>query len=59
MINLKFNGHPPPETRMGMGQVDDILVLIGLIAPALTAYTSVPWIFQIPIIASIPFRTGL
>ncbi|KZP11324.1 hypothetical protein FIBSPDRAFT_187126 [Athelia psychrophila] len=54
MRKLTFNDHPPPETRMIMGQVGGILVPIGLSALAFAAYTSVPWIFQIPIIASIP-----
>ncbi|KZP27249.1 hypothetical protein FIBSPDRAFT_948858 [Athelia psychrophila] len=58
MRKLKFNGHPPPETRMGMGQVGGVLVLIELFALAFTAYTSAPWILRIPIIASIPFGTG-
>ncbi|KZP23189.1 hypothetical protein FIBSPDRAFT_463571 [Athelia psychrophila] len=56
---LKLNGHPPPETRMCMGQVGGILLPIVLFALACTAYMSVPWIFQIPIIAPIPFGTGL
>ncbi|KZP23198.1 hypothetical protein FIBSPDRAFT_1043119 [Athelia psychrophila] len=48
---FKLNGHPPPETRMCMDQVGGILVPTGLF---FTAYTFVPWIFQILIVASIP-----
>ncbi|KZP15705.1 hypothetical protein FIBSPDRAFT_76288 [Athelia psychrophila] len=41
---LKSNGRPPPETQLYMGQVDGILVPIGLFAFAFTTYASVPWI---------------
>ncbi|KZP06313.1 hypothetical protein FIBSPDRAFT_902889 [Athelia psychrophila] len=44
---------------MCMGQVGGILVPVGLFALAFAAYTSVPWIFQIPTIASIPTRDCL
>ncbi|KZP19408.1 MFS general substrate transporter [Athelia psychrophila] len=54
---LKFDGRPPPETRLYMGQVGGILVPIGLFALAFTTYASVPWI--VPIIASIPFGAGM
>ncbi|KZP20629.1 MFS general substrate transporter [Athelia psychrophila] len=54
---LRFKGHPPPETRLYMGQVGGILVPIGLFWLAFTTYASVPWI--VPIIASIPFGAGV
>ncbi|KZP29647.1 MFS general substrate transporter [Athelia psychrophila] len=53
----KYNGHPPPETRLYMGQVGGILVPIGLVWLAFTTYARVPWI--VPIIASVPFGMGI
>ncbi|KZP22408.1 MFS general substrate transporter [Athelia psychrophila] len=43
---LRFKGHPPPETRLYMGQVGGILVPIGLFWLAFTTYASVPWIIR-------------
>ncbi|KXN89076.1 putative drug/proton antiporter YHK8 [Leucoagaricus sp. SymC.cos] len=50
-------GQLPPETRLYMGQVGAICVPVGLFWLAFTTYPSVPWI--VPIIASIPFGTGI
>ncbi|KZP11337.1 hypothetical protein FIBSPDRAFT_871452, partial [Athelia psychrophila] len=41
---LKFNGRPPPEAQLYMGQVGRILVPIGLFTLPFTTYASVPWI---------------
>jgi len=54
---LKYNGKPPPETRLVMGQVGGILAPLGLFWLAFTTYPAVPWI--VPIIASIPFGAGV
>ncbi|KAG1727260.1 major facilitator superfamily domain-containing protein [Suillus paluster] len=53
----KFDGDPPPETRLIMGQVGAILVPIGLFCLAFTTYPQVHWIA--PIIASVPFGSGV
>ncbi|PCH41178.1 MFS general substrate transporter [Wolfiporia cocos MD-104 SS10] len=53
----KYNGKPPPETRLVMGQVGGILAPIGLFWLAFTTYPAVPWI--VPIIASVPFGAGV
>lgn len=52
----KYDGHPPPESRLYMGMVGAILVPIGLFWLAFTTYSSVHWI--VPIIACIPFAMG-
>lgn len=56
-VREKHNGHPPPEAGLIMGQVGGLLALLGLFWLAFTTYASVPWI--VPIIASIPFGTGI
>ncbi|KAG1861380.1 major facilitator superfamily domain-containing protein [Suillus tomentosus] len=53
----KYNGDPPPEMRLIMGQVGAILVPVGLFWLALTTYPQVHWIA--PIIASVPFGSGI
>ncbi|KAG2111482.1 major facilitator superfamily domain-containing protein [Suillus clintonianus] len=53
----KYNGDPPPETRLIMGQVGGILVPVGLFCLAFTTYPQVHWIA--PIIASVPFGSGI
>ncbi|KAF8547289.1 MFS general substrate transporter [Imleria badia] len=53
----KYDGHPPPEVRLIMGQVGGILVPIGLFWLAFTTYRNVQWIA--PIIASVPFGAGI
>ena len=50
-------GDIPPEARLIMGEVGAVLVALGLFWLAFTTYVSVPWI--VPIIASIPFGTGV
>ncbi|KIM74731.1 hypothetical protein PILCRDRAFT_827934 [Piloderma croceum F 1598] len=55
--SLKFNGKPPPEIRLYMGQLGGILVPIGLFWLAFTSYPHIHWI--VPIIASIPFGAGV
>jgi hypothetical protein len=72
--SLKFNGKPPPEIRLYMGQLGGILVPIGtqdrcawfsIFINTITglfwlAFTSYPHIHWIvPIIASIPFGAGV
>ncbi|KZT01401.1 MFS general substrate transporter [Laetiporus sulphureus 93-53] len=53
----KYDGNPPPETRLVIGQVGGILAPIGLFWLAFTTYRGVPWI--VPIIASVPFGAGI
>ncbi|KAF9494684.1 MFS general substrate transporter [Pleurotus eryngii] len=53
----KFEGSPPPETRLFMGQVGAILVPVGLYWLAFTTYPHVHW--MVPIIASVPFGSGI
>ncbi|PSR79627.1 hypothetical protein PHLCEN_2v6928 [Hermanssonia centrifuga] len=53
----KFNGSPPPETRLVPGQVGAVLMPISLFWLAFTTYPHVHWI--VPIIASVPFGTGI
>lgn len=53
----KYNGSPPPETRLVMGQLGAVLVPISLFWLAFTTYKQVHWIA--PIIASIPFGSGV
>ncbi|KIJ64167.1 hypothetical protein HYDPIDRAFT_175592 [Hydnomerulius pinastri MD-312] len=53
----KFNGNPPPEVRLIMGQVGAVLIPISLFWLAFTTYPHVHWIA--PIIASIPFGSGI
>ncbi|KAH7882587.1 major facilitator superfamily domain-containing protein [Phlebopus sp. FC_14] len=53
----KFDGNPPPEVRLIMGQVGGVLVPISLFWLAFTTYSHVHWIA--PIIASAPFGTGI
>ncbi|OSX60466.1 hypothetical protein POSPLADRAFT_1075116 [Postia placenta MAD-698-R-SB12] len=53
----KYNGEPPPETRLVMGQVGGVLAPVGLFWLAFTTYPAVPWI--VPIIASVPFGAGV
>jgi len=53
----RYNGSPPPETRLVMGQVGGVLAPLGLFWLAFTTYKSVPWI--VPIIASAPFGAGV
>ncbi|KAJ8593269.1 MFS general substrate transporter [Rhizopogon salebrosus TDB-379] len=55
--SAKYNGDPPPETRLIMGQLGAILVPIGLFGLAFTTYPQVHWI--VPIIASIFFGSGI
>jgi len=55
--SLKFNGKPPPEIRLYMGQLGGILVPIGLFWLAFTSYPHIHWI--VPIIGSIPFGSGV
>ncbi|OBZ71923.1 putative drug/proton antiporter YHK8 [Grifola frondosa] len=52
-----YDGHPPPEVRLVMGQVGGILAPIGLFWLAFTTYKQVHWIA--PIIASVPFGAGV
>ncbi|KAF8550116.1 MFS general substrate transporter [Imleria badia] len=53
----KYDGNPPPEVLLIMGQVGGILVPIGLFWLAFTTYPQVHWIA--PIIASVPFGSGI
>lgn len=53
----KYDGDPPPEMRLIMGQVGGILVPVGLFWLAFTTYPQVHWIA--PIIASVPFGSGI
>ncbi|KAF4588404.1 hypothetical protein EYR40_009954 [Pleurotus pulmonarius] len=53
----KFEGSPPPETRLIMGQVGAILVPVGLYWLAFTTYPRVHW--MVPIVASVPFGSGI
>ncbi|KAG2151542.1 major facilitator superfamily domain-containing protein [Suillus clintonianus] len=53
----KYNGDPPPETRLIMGQVGGILVPVGLFCLAFTTYPQVHWIA--PIIVSVLFGSGI
>jgi len=56
--DAKLNGGIAlPESRLYMGEIGAILVPLSLFWLSFTTYTSVPWI--VPIIASIPFGTGL
>ncbi|KIK64384.1 hypothetical protein GYMLUDRAFT_161095 [Collybiopsis luxurians FD-317 M1] len=56
--DAKLNGGmAPPESRLYMGEIGAILVPLSLFWLSFTTYASVPWI--VPIIASIPFGTGL
>ncbi|KAF5392197.1 hypothetical protein D9757_001521 [Collybiopsis confluens] len=50
-------GSAPPESRLYMGEIGAVLVPLSLFWLSFTTYASVPWI--VPIIASIPFGTGL
>ncbi|KAJ8463171.1 hypothetical protein ONZ45_g17678 [Pleurotus djamor] len=52
-----FDGNPPPEVRLIMGQVGAVLVPVGLYWLAFTTYPSIHWI--VPIIASVPFGSGI
>ncbi|KAI9457362.1 major facilitator superfamily domain-containing protein [Boletus coccyginus] len=54
---IRYDGNPPPEVRLIMGQVGAILVPIGLFWLAFTTYPQVHWIA--PIIASVPFGSGI
>ncbi|KAF9219406.1 MFS general substrate transporter [Gyrodon lividus] len=54
---VKFNGDPPPEVRLIMGQVGAVLAPISLFWLAFTTYPQVHWIA--PVIASIPFGSGV
>ncbi|KAJ3797237.1 MFS general substrate transporter [Lentinula aff. detonsa] len=53
----KNGGICPPEARLFAGEVGGVLIPISLYWLAFTTYPSVPWI--VPIIASIPFGTGI
>ncbi|KAH9947262.1 MFS general substrate transporter [Amylocystis lapponica] len=53
----KYNGSPPPETRLVMGKFGAVIVPLSLYWLAFTTYKHVHWIA--PIIASIPFGTGV
>lgn len=53
----KYNGNPPPEVRLVIGQVGAVLMPISLFWFAFTTYPHVHWI--VPIIASVPFGTGI
>ncbi|OCH93586.1 MFS general substrate transporter [Obba rivulosa] len=53
----KYNGNPPPEVLLVMGQVGGVLAPLGLFWLAFTTYKSVHWI--VPIIASAPFGAGV
>ncbi|KAF7421327.1 hypothetical protein PC9H_011849 [Pleurotus ostreatus] len=55
--SLIYDGNPPPEARLIMGQVGAILVPISLYWLAFTTYSHVHWIA--PIIASVPFGSGI
>ncbi|KAN0080431.1 Major facilitator superfamily domain containing protein [Tylopilus felleus] len=55
--SIKYDGNPPPEVRLIMGQVGAVLVPIGLFWLAFTTYPQVHWIA--PIIASVPFGSGV
>ncbi|KAL4256932.1 MFS transporter superfamily protein [Pleurotus pulmonarius] len=57
LVRSKYDGIPPPETRLAMAKVGALLVPIGLYWLAFTTYRQVHWI--VPIIASIPFGTGM
>ncbi|TFY64358.1 hypothetical protein EVJ58_g2689 [Rhodofomes roseus] len=56
-VRKRYNGNPPPEAGLVVGQVGGILAPIGLFWLAFTTYRGVPWI--VPIIASVPFGTGI
>jgi len=53
----KYNGSPPPESRLYTGMLGGLLVPLGLCWFAFTIYPSVHWI--VPIIASAPFGAGV
>ncbi|KAI0047960.1 MFS general substrate transporter [Auriscalpium vulgare] len=53
----KRHGSTPPEFRLKQGQLGGVLVAISLFCVAFTTYPHVHWI--VPIIASIPFGTGM
>ncbi|KAF4568624.1 hypothetical protein EYR36_010636 [Pleurotus pulmonarius] len=55
--SLIYDGNPPPEARLIMGQVGAVLVPISLYWLAFTTYSHVHWIA--PIIASVPFGSGI
>ena len=54
---MREHGTIQPESRLIMGQVGAVLIPVGLFWIAFTTYPSVHWI--VPIIASIPFGTGI
>ncbi|KIJ49144.1 hypothetical protein M422DRAFT_28127 [Sphaerobolus stellatus SS14] len=53
----KYNGSPPPESRLLIGMAGAIITPISLFWLAFTTYRKVHWI--VPIIASVPFGTGI
>ncbi|KAI0093212.1 MFS general substrate transporter [Irpex rosettiformis] len=53
----KYNGNPPPEVRLVIGQIGAMLIPLSLFLLAFTTYSRVHWI--VPIIASVPFGTGV
>lgn len=53
----KYEGDPPCELHLIMGQTGAILVPLSLYWLAFTTYPHVHWI--VPIIASVPFGTGI
>ncbi|KDQ58732.1 hypothetical protein JAAARDRAFT_128904 [Jaapia argillacea MUCL 33604] len=55
--HTQYEGKPPPETRLVMGQVGGVLVPVSLLIMALTASPHVSPI--LPIAASIPFGAGI
>lgn len=54
---VRYDGKPPPEIRLVIGQFGAVLIPVSLFWLAFTTYPHVHWI--VPIIASIPFGTGI
>ncbi|EIW74976.1 MFS general substrate transporter [Coniophora puteana RWD-64-598 SS2] len=55
--SAKYNGNPPPESRLIIGMAGAILCPISLFWLSFTTYPAVPWI--VPELASIPFGMGM
>ncbi|KAI0684802.1 major facilitator superfamily domain-containing protein, partial [Cytidiella melzeri] len=53
----KYDGKPPPEVQLVVGQFGAVLMPISLFWLAFTTYPHVHWV--VPIIASTPFGTGI
>jgi glucose uptake protein GlcU len=56
-VSERYDGDPPPETRLANGKVGAILVPIGLFWFAFTTYPSIHYL--VPITASVLFGAGI